>query len=32
MINRKDDYFSPAGRRFIEILKATAKDIAAETS
>ena len=27
---RKDAYFSPAARRFIEILKATAKEIAAE--
>jgi DNA-binding transcriptional LysR family regulator len=27
---RKDAYLSPAARRFIEILKATAKEIAAE--
>jgi hypothetical protein len=31
VINRKDDYFSPATRRFIEILKATAKEIAKES-
>jgi len=31
MINRKDAYLSPAARRFIEILKKTAKDIAADS-
>jgi len=30
VIYRKDAYLSPAARRFIEILKATAKEIAAE--
>jgi DNA-binding transcriptional LysR family regulator len=30
VVYRKDAYLSPAARRFIEILKATAKDIAAE--
>jgi DNA-binding transcriptional LysR family regulator len=28
---RKDAYLSPAAKRFIEILKATAKEIALET-
>ena len=31
VIYRKDTYLSPAARRFIEILKATAKEVAAET-
>ena len=30
MIYRKDAYLSPAAQRFIEILKATAKEIAKE--
>lgn len=32
VLYRKDAYLSPAARRFIEILKTTAKDIAAEKS
>jgi len=30
VIYRKDAYLSPAARRFIEILKATAKEIATD--
>jgi DNA-binding transcriptional LysR family regulator len=30
VVYRKDSYLSPAARRFIEILKATAKEVAAE--
>ena len=30
VVYRKDAYLSPAARRFIEILKATAKKLAAE--
>jgi len=30
VIYRKDAYLSPAARRFIEILRATAKEMAAE--
>jgi len=30
VIDRKDDYFSPAPKRFFELLKETAKEIVAE--